>query len=138
MKIKQIPISIYIDGEESLRIPSETSEYLLHGFQNHIVLNPGRGSRSSMKIGFVKLFQKNSGLKRDKQFLKTRTPSTINDNINKLKMHTHQEAGAGIEFNFSLLTYAKSKNNITIKSFYFKVNLFHQYHLLKLNERISP
>jgi len=51
-------------------------------------------------------------------------------------MPTQLEANAGIEFNFNVLTYARSKNNTTIKSFYFKINLFHQYYLLSYAKRV--
>ena len=51
-------------------------------------------------------------------------------------MPTQLEASAGIKFNFNVLTYARSKNSTTIKSFYFKVNLFHQYHLLGIANRV--
>ena len=70
-------------------------------------------------------YTKNSSSNKFERFVKSfnKNPNQLLQvDINK-KMPTQLEATAGIQFNFNILTYARSKNITIIRRFYIKVNL---------------
>ena len=107
--------------------------YPLYRFSNHIALRPGRSPVLIWRSVLYHCFRKTPVWKETNGSSKKESPSNFIEGLLNKKMPTQLEASAGIKFNF--LTYARSKNNTTIKSFYFKVNLLHQHHLLCFNKR---